>query len=173
MFKTLTYYLFLILFFNIGKGMAQVETRQELEKKRLELQKEITRINQQLANTKRSESTALIEYNQIKRKVFIRQRLINTLRKEINAINHNIQKTNKQIHGLEKELDILKKNYADMIRHSYNSRSREDKLYFLFSSENFQQAYKRMQYLKQYTKYREQQAIKIEKKKTGAYILKN
>lgn len=168
----LIHFLILFLLLSLNTAYGQVNSREKLEKRRLELQKEITQINKQLLGVKRSESTALFEYNQLKRKINIRRRLIKTLQREINATSHSIRKTNQEIAKLEKDLEALKQDYANMVRHSYNSRSRENKLYFLFSSENFQQAYKRMQYMKQYSKYRQQQAVKIEEKKDKLTLLK-
>ncbi len=152
---------------------AQKDMQKKLEIKRQKLQKEILLINKQLLKTKESESNALNDYAQIKRKIIIRQKLIRNLRKEINHISHLIAKNKKKTDQLNKELEQLKKEYAKMIRQSYNSRSRDNKLYFLFSAESIQQAFKRMQYLKQYSKYRQKQALEIEAKKKELANLKS
>jgi len=157
---------FIFLIFGISfQANAQADMQKKLELKRLKLQKEILLINKQLLKTKKSESNALQDYAQIKRKIVVRQKLIKNLRKEINHINHLIAQNQKKVKGLNKELETLKKEYAEMIRKSYNSRNRDNKLYFLFSAESIQQAFKRMQYLKQYGKYRQKQAAEIENKK--------
>jgi len=156
----------LILFFiNTHHIYAQSDLKNKLEQRRLALQKEISQINKQFLQSKRHEADALDEYNQLKRKLYLRQKLIKNLQKEINYINHQIATNKKKIQDLNKELKTIKKEYAKMIRMTYNSRSRESKLYFLFSSKNFQQAFKRLQYLKQFAKYRQKQALEIEKKK--------
>jgi len=154
-----------IFFSGIFVAGAQTALQKKLEERRKSLQLEIARINRRLIQTKQHESNALQEYNQVKRQLFLRQRLIKNLRKEINYINHQIKRNNKKKQRLQKELEEAKKEYAGMIRQSYNSRSRESKLYFLFSAESFQQAFKRMQYLKQFARYRKKQAMEIEKKK--------
>ncbi len=143
---------------------AQAGLQKKLEAKRKALQQEILQINNRLLQTKRYESDALNEYAQIKRKLYLRQKLIKNLRKEINYINHQINRNINKKQVLQKELETIKKEYADMIRQSYNSRSRESKLYFLFSAESFQQAFKRIQYLKQFAKYRKKQALVIKEK---------
>ena len=113
----------------------------------------------------------MIEYRQIKRKIYVRQKLIKNLQNEINHLNWLIKQNEKKRKALNKELEQLKADYAEMIRKSYNTRSRQDKLFFLFSSESFQQAFKRAQYLKQYAKYRREQADEIEKKKKELAVL--
>src|SRR5699024_4904647 len=67
----------------------------------------------------------------------------------------------KRIESLRIELRNLKKDYAGMMKQAYHSRSKQSRLLFLFSSDNFLQAYKRLQYMKQYTQYRQQQGEKI------------
>ena len=162
-----TYYLlFIFSFFVAGQtALAQADMQKKLEAKRKALQEEIQQINKRLSVVKKDESGALSEYNAIKRKIEVRRKLIKNLQKEINHINYLIKKNTRKTEELNKELEKLKADYARMIRQSYNSRSRNDKLYFLFSSESFQQAFKRMQYMKQYAKYRKKQAGEIEKKK--------
>jgi len=169
--KVFSFFLFIFFLTNFQVS-AQKDLQQRLEKKRQSLQKEILQINKRLLQTKRTESSALEEYRQIKRKIKIRQRLIRNLQSEINHINRQIRKNEAKTKQLNKELAQLKADYAKMIKKSYNTRSRNDKLYFLFSSESFQQAFKRAQYLKQYTKFRKKQAAEIEAKKQTLADLK-
>lgn len=161
-----------LLFLPVLKLSAQKDLQQRLEKKRQALQKEILQINRQLLQTKHTESDAIAEYRQIKRKIFVRQKLIRNLQQEINHISKQIKQNEQKTAELNRELKKLKADYAQMIRQSYNNRSRQDKLYFLFSSKSFQQAFKRAQYLKQYAKYRKKQAVTIEQKKKELAALK-
>ena len=66
-----------------------------------------------------------------------------------------------EINKLNKELKVLKEDYAEMIIKSYKSRSTQSRAMFLLSSENFLQAYKRLQYMKQYSSYRKMQGEEI------------
>jgi len=161
-----------LLFLPVFNVSAQKDLQHRLEKKRQALQKEILQINRQLLQTKHTESDALVEYKQIKRKIYIRQKLIKNLQQEINHISRQIKQNEQKTAALNRELKKLKADYAKMIRQSYNNRSRQDKLYFLFSSESFQQAFKRAQYLKQYAKHRREQALAIEQKKQELAALK-
>ena len=56
-----------------------------------------------------------------------------------------------------------------MIVQSYKSRSEESRAMFLLSSESFLQAYKRAQYMKQYTNYRRMQGKEIQSKTYTLY----
>ena len=157
--------LFAFILFPVFNLPAQESLQKRLEKKRKLLQTEILQINRQLLKTKHTESDALAEYRQIKRKIYIRQKLIKNLQSEINHLNRLIKENEQKKQALNKELQQLRADYAKMIKKSYNTRSRQDKLFFLFSSESFQQAFKRAQYLKQYAKYRREQAAEIVQKK--------
>ncbi len=163
----------ILLILAVQTMSGQTDLQKKLENKRLKLQKEILQINKQLLQTKKTESNALDQYNQIKRKINIRQRLINNLKREINQINQQIRKIEAESKALSGEIDKLKADYAKMIRRSYNTRSRQDKLYFLFSAKSFQQAFKRAQYLKQYARYRKKQAQEIAQKKQDLTRLKS
>jgi len=167
-----TYFILFVFFFGIQNMLAQTKKQRALEKQRIELQRQIDQINQQLDASRSNKNAALDVYEQIKRKIAIRRQLISNLRREINGISHQINKTEKQIAKLSKEIAQLKKSYAKMVRQSYNSRSRESKLYFLFSSEGFYQAFKRMQYMKQYNRYRKKQGEEILQKKDEQVLLK-
>ena len=169
--RNFSFIFFSILLLQVFNLSAQNTLQKRLENKRKALQKEILKINRQLLKTKHTESGALAEYRQIKRKIYVRQKLINNLQREINHLNRQIKQNKQKSVKLNKELKQLKAEYAEMIRQSYKIRSRENLLFFLFSSESFQQAFKRAQYVKQYAKFRKEQAYEIEEKKKELAVL--
>ena len=95
----------------------------------------------------------------------VRNKLIQAIENEANDLSKSIDLNTDQINKLNKELDILKSDYADMIYMTYKSKSIQSKLLFILSSDSFLQAYKRIQYLKQYASYRKSQGEKITLKK--------
>ena len=82
-----------------------------------------------------------------------RKSLIRVNNAQVNLLTQRININLRDISSQRMELQELKDDYAKMIRSSYKSRSSENRLLFLFSSEDFLQAYKRLQYLKQYTDF--------------------
>lgn len=140
---------------------AQKDERKQLEEKRKALQKEITEINNlQTSNTRKKES-ALNTAEDLNRRIQATEQLIQTNNQEANLLTEEITTNENKISVLENELEELKEDYARMVSKSYKSRSKQSRIMFLFSSENFLQAYKRLQYMKQYTGYREEQGKKI------------
>jgi septal ring factor EnvC (AmiA/AmiB activator) len=157
------YILFLISFFIIGNVFSQTD-RKKLEEQRINLQNEIKTINSLLFKTKKEEKNLVSQVNDLSQKIKVRSKLITTINEEANAINREIRKNERQIKDLEFELNILKRDYADMIYRSYKSKSKHSRLMFVLSSENFNQAYRRFQYMKQYTQYRKKQGEEIQRK---------
>jgi len=157
------YILILISFFIIGNVSAQTD-RKKLEEQRINLQNEIKTINSLLFKTKKEEKNLVSQVNDLSQKIKVRSKLISTINEEANAINREIRRNERQIKDLEFELAILKRDYADMIYRSYKSKSKHSRLMFVLSSENFNQAYRRFQYMKQYTQYRKKQGEEIERK---------
>jgi septal ring factor EnvC (AmiA/AmiB activator) len=137
------------------------QSRQELEKQRLQLQKEIKEINTLLFQSQKKEKTLLSDLSDLSQRIGVRTKLINTINEETNQLKIEIQENERQVKMLEERLDYLKKDYANMVVQSYKSKTKNSRLMFLLSSENFLQAYKRLEYLKQFAAYRVRQGEEI------------
>ncbi|MBC6997506.1 peptidoglycan DD-metalloendopeptidase family protein [Cytophaga sp. FL35] len=141
--------------------MAQGPTQEELEAKRERLQQEIEQINHLLFAQKEKKGTVLDRMEALDQKIKVRERLIAVTNEQSNLLNRKINTNINSISALKKELNELKDDYATMIQKGYQSKIQQSKLMFLLSSENFFQAFKRVQYIKQYTDFRRQQGEKI------------
>lgn len=139
----------------------QQQSREELERRKKELQREIDEANDQLKETKKSTKESLGQLRALRDKITLRSRLINNINEEINFINGDINTAARDVKTLQKDLDTLKAQYAQLVIYAYKNRSSYDMLNFVFSAENFNDAVKRFQYLKQYREYRRRQADNI------------
>ncbi|PCI10191.1 MAG: peptidase M23 [Flavobacteriaceae bacterium] len=139
-------------------------SRKELEQQRKEIQKEIRTIRSLLSQTKTEEQSLLTQLNQTNIRIVAQEKLIAVLNAETKSLNSEIVTNKKQIKKLEADLKDLKDDYAKMIYRSYKSKSKNNRIMFILSSENFYQAYKRTQYMKQYTDFRKAQGEQISKK---------
>ena len=97
-------------------------------------------------------------------KIKLQKELIKTNEQQASNLEREIQKNQKNIDQLSEELNVLKNDYAKMIEKSYKSRSERSRMMFLLSSENFTQAYKRSQYMKQYSSFRKMQGEELKLK---------
>jgi len=163
------YSIFFLLFFSIS--WAQPNTQQNLEERKEKLLEEI-RLNERiLKETKKNEKSIVLVIQQQNAKIDLREKLINTTEKQAKLLSDDIYTNQLKINKLNKELEVLKEDYANMIVKSYKSRSERSRAMFLLSSQNFMQAYKRMQYMKQYAGYRKSQGdeINIKTKELALY----
>lgn len=154
----------LILFVGTFSVVAQSKKQQELEAKRQALMEEIEKINSLLFKTKGEKKSVLAEVEDLDQRIVTRENLIRVTNQQANLLTREINSNLNSIDQLKDELALLKKDYAAMIKKSYQSKSHQSRIMFLLSSENFLQAYKRIQYMKQYTRYRKKQGEDISAK---------
>ena len=138
--------------------------QKKLEAQRLRLKKEINQINSLLFTNTKTRKNALTEVEDLQVKLNVRSELIKVTNQQANLLTRRIKINERNISDQRNELKDLKSEYAEMIQKSYASKSLQNRLMFLFSSENFLQAYKRVQYLKQYARYRRKQGKAISEK---------
>ena len=143
---------------------AQSQKQKELEAKRQQLQEEIAQINALLFSNKKKEKSIVSQVQDLNYKVSVRKNLIKVTNDQANLLTREINTNQKEITNLRSQLEILKKDYSAMIVKSYKSRSDQSKVMFLLSSDNFKQAHKRLQYIKQYANYQQEQGEKIKQK---------
>ncbi|MDX1315054.1 MAG: peptidase M23, partial [Eudoraea sp.] len=156
-------FLFLLIVSN-WQVNAQTSEQKALEAKREQLQKEIAEMNRLLFAEKKQRGTVLDQMENLDQKINIRQQLIRVTNQQSNLLNRQINVNIRNISKLRDDLEVLKEDYAEMIRKSYQNQSQQSRLMFLLSAESFYQAYKRLQYIKQYTAYRKQQGEEIVRK---------
>lgn len=165
--STMPKFILSLLFICLTSVLWSQESQQEkLEQRKAQIQREIRENEKMLQTVKKKEKTAVnvivIQSNKIK----LKEKLIQTTEKQTKLLNNDIYINQVKINHLKKELTELKEDYANMILKSYKSRSEQSRAMFILSSESFKQAYKRMQYMKQYTNYRKLQGEEIQSKST-------
>lgn len=153
------------LFFAIGPGsqvLAQpTQDKETLEKEKQDIQNELQQIEGMYKQVKGQSKLTLGQLNMLNKKINLRERYIGSISKELRMIDDDIYLSNLEIYRLQKQLDTLKSQYARTVVYSYKNRSAYDYLNFIFSASSFNDAVKRVAYLKSYRRYRESQASKI------------
>jgi len=151
--------LLVALMFVIGSSYAQ--SRSELEKQRSEIQRQIEAVKQTLSETKKNRKESLGQLALLQKKLKLREAAISNINQQIISINGNINQSRSEINRLKRELDTLKLQYEKSVVYAYKNRNNYDFLNFIFSAANFNDALKRVEYLKTYRNYREQHAATI------------
>lgn len=143
---------------------SQPPSQQQLEERKAKIQAEIREKEELLQSVKKKEKSIVNQLIIQKDKIGLKEKLIKTTEKQTKLLGNDIYINQIKINQLNRDLDDLRKDYAEMISKSYKSRSEQSRAMFLLSSENFLQAYKRAQYMKQYASYRKMQAEEIKTK---------
>ena len=155
-------YIFLFMLSVIQLNAQDYQARQKkLEAQKISLKKEISQINSLIAESKKRSKNLADDIEDLQLKISVRDKLININNSQLNNLTNIINNQNDRIDDLEVNLKNLKNEYEKIIYNSYKKRSTQMKLMFLFASENINQAFKRFQYFKQYSKYRKKQADRI------------
>lgn len=154
---------FLLIFSLFTSFIFAQETKEELQSKQQDLLREIRDLNQTLKNIRSSKNKSLANYNLVKRKIAAREELIKSINKDLRILDNNILTNTQEVNQLKKQLDTLKIQYAKSLVFAFKNRSNYDYLNFIFSAATFNDAVKRITYLRSYRQYREQQVDNIEK----------
>lgn len=159
-------FLLLVCFLFLSAVAFSQDTKEEIQQKQQQLLKEITDLNATIDDIKKNKKISLSQLTLVQRKIDARQELINNINKELRRLNEDMYQNELNIYRLKNELDTLKEQYAKSLVFAYKNRSNYDYLNFLFSAKSFNDALKRIAYLKSYRQYRETQVSTILKTQT-------
>ena len=158
-----SFVLLFLLAFTLGVAQPSDKQRQ-LEEQKQQIQKEIATFKKLLQNETKKEKSVLNEISAQKARIRLSEKLISTTAKQMRLLDDDVYLTQLEINKLNRELNVLKEDYAKMIVKSYKSRNDQSRVMFVLSSQNFLQAYKRIQYMKQYAGFRKMQGDEIQDK---------
>jgi len=165
MMKTaLTLLLFLTALSVTPSAMGQTKEEMEksnLEKRRRQIQQEIEQLQKQQSQISQNKKAGLGQLKIIQSKLQKRYAVIENINDEVRLIDNKIFSNNREIYRLQRQLDTLRGHYAKTVEYAYKNRSSYDMLNFIFTSASFNDAVKRVAYLKSYRKYREEQVENI------------
>jgi septal ring factor EnvC (AmiA/AmiB activator) len=150
-----------LLAFAFSVNVHAQETKEDIQKRQQQLLQEISELNSTLNQIKKNKKQSLGQLALVQRKIGARQELINSINKQLHHLDDTIYFNQIKIYRYKKEIDTLKDQYAKSLVFAYKNRSNYDYLNFLFSATSFNDAIKRVAYLKSYRQYRETQVNSI------------
>ncbi|MCA6462592.1 MAG: peptidoglycan DD-metalloendopeptidase family protein [Chitinophagaceae bacterium] len=156
-------FLLVCLFCLLAVGLSAQNSREELQKREQELQKELADLNRLYNETQNNKKLSLKQLAIIKSKINRREELVNSINKQIRQLDETIYLKERDVYRLRRELDTLRQKYAKSLVFAFKHRSNYEYLNFLFSAINFNDAIKRVTYLRSYRRNRETQAVAIAK----------
>ncbi|MFA4868992.1 MAG: peptidoglycan DD-metalloendopeptidase family protein [Pedobacter sp.] len=150
-----------ILFVSIT-ATAFAQTSSELKRNKEAIQREIDLLQRNLNETSSSKKLTLGQIRAINSKIRLMQNKISIINSEVKNLDNQIHENTNEVHSLKSQLGRLKNEYAGMVRFAQRNKNSYDKMMFIFSSDNFNQAYKRIKYFQQFGQYRKKQADYIQ-----------
>ncbi len=161
------FFLTILLFGFSVAALAQGDDQQKkLEQRKAQIQKEILELNSRIKDESSKEKSVMAKIQDGRAKIKLSEKLIFTTNKQTLLINDDIYVNQLKTNKLKAELKVLKEDYANMLVRAYKTRSDQSRIMFLLSSQGFLQAYKRLQYMKQYASFRKIQGDEIRSKMT-------
>lgn len=153
----------LIGFLAAGLGMHAQSTQDKarLEMERQAIQDEIRQIQGVYNKVKGQKKETLGQLSLLQKKLALQDKYVGSINKEIRLVNNDIYLSSLEINRLQRQLDTLKDQYSHSVVYAYKNRSNYDYLNFIFSANNFNDALKRISYLRSYRSYRAQQVANI------------
>ena len=143
-------------------GQVYGQSSSELKRRKESLTREIETLNRSLNQTSSSKRLSLKQIKTLTAQIRLREEKISTINAEVRLLNNQISDNTSNIRSLQSQLNQLKKEYAAMVLFAFRNQSSYSKIMFLFASADFNQAYKRLKYLQQFSAYRKKQAQYIE-----------
>ena len=156
--KILFILLSIIILFATHTSAQNVE---ELRHDKEQAETELRKTNREIQKNLKSARSMINELELLNAEIKDRNKLINNISNEISRLNKQQRLMQDSISFLQKELDNKKTSYAKAIRNMGRQRNQYDELMFIFSAKSFDQSYRRMRYLKDYSNWRKRQAGEI------------
>ena len=156
MIKKLSFLIGLFLF-----GMLFSQKKEQLQKQNAELKKQIAAINSNLAKTQQQSKLSVAYLTEVQKKIQLREKVYTNTQKEKRFIEDDIYLRQLEINRQNRELAVLRKNYAEVLVKAYKNKGVQNKVTFILSSKNLGEALRRVQYLKDYSDYQDKKAAEI------------
>ncbi len=142
-------------------GFLSAQKKEQLQKQNVELKKEIASINANLAKTQQQSKLSVAYLNDVNKKIQLREKVYTNTQKEKRLIEDDIYLRQLEINRQNRELAVLRKNYAEVLVKAYKNKGVQNKVTFILSSKNLGEALRRVQYLKEYSDYQDKKAAEI------------
>ncbi len=149
---------FIIIIISLIINNIYSQDKEKLKDLQNKAKEEIEYANRILNETREKKKYSISELKVLEYKINTRSKYIEQVNREIQDINKRIEENRALIKSLEADLENIKMEYAKIIVNAYKKREQNILLMYLLASESFDQAYKRIRYIQQYTEYKKKQA---------------
>ncbi|MFN8353922.1 MAG: peptidoglycan DD-metalloendopeptidase family protein [Spirosomataceae bacterium] len=167
LFKYHTLLLFVCLIGVSTVSFSQNKTRQQLEQEKKKNLQKINEISEILDKTTTEKKASVSQLKAINRKIETQSKQIDLIEEDLTLLDKELKDLDEVTIGLSNDLSKLRKEYAEMIYAASKTNNTYNRLMFLFSAKNFNQLFRRYNYLQEYSQARKTQVAQIEKVRTS------
>lgn len=146
---------------HISFGQSSAQLKKQLEK----LNSDIASLNKELAAKTKEKLLSQREVSALSKQLNLREEKITVISQEVGNLTQQINKNTKSVNVLKEELEKMRVDYEKMIMFAFRNKNSYNKMMFIFASKDFNQAFKRVKYLQQFTDARKIKVAEIEKVK--------
>ena len=107
------------------------QNKEQLQKQNVELKKQIASINANLAKTQKDSKLSVAYLNEVNKKIQLREKVYTNTQKEKRLIEDDIYLRQLEINRQNKELAVLRKNYAEVLVKAYKNKGVQNKVTFI------------------------------------------
>ena len=150
----------LFLFFLFQSGFCQTSSK-SLKKEQQQLENKISNTKKLLKQVKSSQQNSLNSLRLIDNQIKSREELVRVFDNQVRVAEVEITEKQHRITRLKKRMNNLKSQFRSMMIYSYKHRGNHRNIMFILSSQNYNEAYKRNNYLKKLAEIQKKQVAII------------
>jgi len=152
--------LYFLIFVFVGTFSFSQE-KEDLQKQNADLKKQIDMLNADLTKYKKNISHSVANLQRVNKMMNLRRKLYNNTNWEKIIIERDISRRQSEIIRYKHDLDNLRKNYAEILIKAYKNNRLQNKIFFILSSKDIGEGFRRIQYLKQYADFQKKKSDEI------------
>lgn len=143
---------------------AQGQTKKQLERDKVKIEKEIARLNDELSKARKNSKNSTKQITLIKGRIQERTRLIDNINSQMALLDRQIGRTEDSLRMVRNQIDNMKAEYAQVVRTLYGLRQNISSTGLLFDNEQYNYSYLKMKYFAEYSRYRKHQETTIRRR---------
>ena len=137
------------------------KTSSQLKKDKQKIEKEIANTQSLIKKNEKNQKASLQQIAVLRQQISNREKLITTLNQEIIRMEEEQEQNQQEILNLQKKLDYMKADYAQVVYMAYRNRKLMDKVTFILAADDFSQMFRRLRFYTIFSENVRTQADKI------------
>lgn len=140
------------------KSSVEAKRMQEAAQREIQQTKEKLRLNEEQVKT------GLSDLNRLSSEIAVGRTQVQGLQRKVASLNGEITHLGDEIAKNESELKVMREEYLKAVKKMRLTKKNQSTLAFIFASENFNQAMRRIRYMRQFSKWKARKSADIDNK---------